>query len=64
MKNNNSNTQNKSRENTSEVNPVNLCLSYSNTIKESFKDNEQQTSEDISNILAKQRQKEKGFKLE
>jgi len=122
------NNQNKSRENTSEVYPVTLCLSYNQieelrkdlnteqsklsnesivlkygfkdskeminygkeynlfekkelteeekknldnlsmvlkqTMKELFKDNEEQTSEDISNILAKQRQKEKGFKLE
>jgi hypothetical protein len=32
-------------------------------IKESEQDNHTQTQEDISNILARQRQKEKGFKL-
>ena len=32
-------------------------------IKESIKENHEQTSEDLSNILARQKQKERGFKL-
>jgi len=33
-------------------------------IKESNKENQEQTNEDISNILARQRNKERGFKIE